>query len=271
MQSEPDTGKIRAVIVPPLPGTFPNLPFSRAAPYFPLMAGPLSFSDIGVVFDLDGVLIDSHDQHERSWFQLATEIGKPLTKAQFKESFGMRNVMCIPHVFHWASPDDHEQIRLLGDRKEALYRQLLREDGIEPLPGVVALLTSLATAGVPISLGSSTSRKNIEVCFAATGLDRFFGPFYTGAEDVTRGKPFPDVFLEAAAKIDRLPASCLVIEDAHVGVEAGLAAGMKVLAVTTTHPRESFLDSGACRIVDSLAEIDAASVLELLSRPEISG
>jgi HAD superfamily hydrolase (TIGR01509 family) len=235
------------------------------------MAGSPSYADIGVVFDLDGVIIDSHDQHERSWFQLAAEIGKPLTTEQIKASFGMRNVMCIPHVFHWTSPEDHEQIRQLGDRKEELYRELLRADGIEPLPGVVALLQSLTDAGVPFSLGSSTSRKNIEVCFASTGLDRFFGPFYTGAEDVTRGKPFPDVFLEAAAKIDRRPAHCLVVEDAHVGVEAGLAAGMKVLAVTTTHPRESFADSGVVRVVDSLTEIDAAAVLELLSRPEING
>jgi HAD superfamily hydrolase (TIGR01509 family) len=235
------------------------------------MADSLSYADIGVVFDLDGVLIDSHDQHERSWFQLAAEVGKPLTKEQFKESFGMRNVMCIPNVFHWTSPEDHEQIRLLGDRKEELYRELLRADGIEPLPGVVDLLQSLTDAGVLFSLGSSTSRKNIEVCFASTGLDRFFGPFYTGAEDVTRGKPFPDVFLEAAAKIDRLPARCLVIEDAHVGVEAGIAAGMKVLAVTTTHARESFTESGAVRVVDSLAEIDAVAVLALLSATEISG
>ena len=235
------------------------------------MAGSLSYADIGVVFDLDGVLIDSHDQHERSWFQLAAEVDKPLTKEQFKESFGMRNVMCIPNVFHWTSPEDHEQIRKLGDRKEELYRELLRADGIEPLPGVVDLLQSLNDAGVLFSLGSSTSRKNIEVCFASTGLDRFFGPFYTGAEDVTRGKPFPDVFLEAAAKIDRLPARCLVIEDAHVGVEAGIAAGIKVLAVTTTHTRESFTESGAVRVVDSLAEIDAVAVLALLSATEISG
>ena len=235
------------------------------------MAGSLSYADIGVVFDLDGVLIDSHDQHERSWFQLAAEVDKPLTKEQFKESFGMRNVMCIPNVFHWTSPEDHEQIRKLGDRKEELYRELLRADGIEPLPGVVDLLQSLNDAGVLFSLGSSTSRKNIEVCFASTGLDRFFGPFYTGAEDVTRGKPFPDVFLEAAAKIDRLPARCLVIEDAHVGVEAGIAAGMKVLAVTTTHTRESFTESGAVRVIDSLAEIDAVAVLALLSATEISG
>ena len=235
------------------------------------MAGSLSYPDIGVVFDLDGVIIESHDQHERSWFQLATEIGKPLTKAQFKESFGMRNVMCIPHVFHWTSPEDHEEIARLGERKEELYRELLRADGIAPLPGVVALLQSLTDAGVPFALGSSTSRKNIAACFSSTGLDRFFGPRYIGAEDVTRGKPFPDVFLAAAATIERRPAACLVIEDAHVGVEAGLAAGMKVLAVTTTHPRESFTGLDVVRIVDSLAGIDAATVLALLDAPEICG
>ncbi len=228
------------------------------------MSGSLSFSEIGVVFDLDGVLIDSHDQHEKSWFLLADEIGKSLTKEQFKESFGMRNVMCIPHVFHWSSPDDHEEIHALGERKEEIYRSLLAEDGIEPLPGVVSLLESLTSAGVLFSLGSSTSRKNIEVCFASTGLDRFFGPHYTGAEDVSRGKPHPDVFLEAAAKINRSPASCLVIEDAHVGIEAAHAAGMKVIAVTTTHPRSSFADSGACRIVDSLAELDASAIRALV-------
>jgi len=228
------------------------------------MSGSLPFSEIGVVFDLDGVLIDSHDQHERSWFLLADEIGKALTAEQFKESFGMRNVMCIPHVFHWTSPDDHEEIRALGERKEEIYRRLLAEDGIEPLPGVVGLLESLTSAGVRFSLGSSTSRKNIEVCFAATGLDRFFGPFYTGAEDVSRGKPHPDVFLEAAAKIDRAPDRCLVIEDAHVGVEAARAAGMKVIAVTTTHPRSSFEEAGASRIVDSLAELNAEVIRSLI-------
>lgn len=173
--------------------------------------------------------------------------------------------MCIPDVFGWAEKEDHEMIRELGDRKEELYRELLAEDQLEPLPGVLPFLNSLRDAGVPVSLGSSTSRKNIEVCFATTGLNLFFGEHYTGAEDVSRGKPAPDVFLEAARKISRAPEQCLVIEDAHVGIEAALAAGMKALAVTTTHPRESFADSGAVRIVDSLEEVDAAELAAMLS------
>ncbi|MDF1860133.1 MAG: HAD family phosphatase [Verrucomicrobiales bacterium] len=224
-----------------------------------------SFSDLGVVFDLDGVLIDSHDQHEQSWFQLADQLGKSLTKEQFKRSFGMRNEMCIPDVFGWATRNDPETIRELGERKEEFYRKLLAEGQLEPLPGVLALVEGLKEAGIPISLGSSTSRKNIEVCFATTGLDSFFGENYTGAEDVTRGKPAPDVFLEAARKIDRSPENCLVIEDAHVGIEAALAAGMKALAVTTTHPLESLVGTGASRIVDSLEEVNSDSIATLLA------
>ncbi|MEM6277945.1 MAG: HAD family phosphatase [Verrucomicrobiota bacterium] len=218
----------------------------------------------GVVFDLDGVLIDSHNQHEGAWFLLAEEIGEPLTKEQFKESFGMRNETCIPDVFGWTTREEAEKIAELGDRKEELYRKLLAEDGLAPLPGVISLVRALAAAEIPISLGSSTSRKNIEVCFSTTGLDRYFGDKLTGAEDVTRGKPAPDVFLEAARKISREPAQCVVIEDAHVGIEAALAAGMKGIAVTTTHPRDTFIDSGASLIVDSLEELSPSTLLDIL-------
>jgi len=225
---------------------------------------PFSSTVAGVVFDLDGVLIDSHDQHEASWFRLAKEIDKPLTREQFKESFGMRNESCIPGVFGWTDAGDRDTIRALGDRKEELYRELLRESGLEPLPGVVSLLEGLTGEGVPVSVGSSTSRRNIEVCLGSTGLDRFFGTHYTGAEDVSRGKPAPDVFLEAARKIEREPSHCAVIEDAHVGVEAALAAGMVALAVTTTHPASSFSGGGAARIAASLEEVDAAAILALI-------
>lgn len=223
-----------------------------------------SETTVGVLFDLDGVIIDSHDQHERSWFRLADEIGEPLTKEQFKESFGMRNESCIPDVFGWAEKDDREKIQELGDRKEEIYRELLREDPLDPLPGVVALLDSLRDAGILFCLGSSTSRKNIEVCFSTTGLDEYFGDRYVGAEDVSDGKPAPDVFLKASEKIGVAPENCVVIEDAHVGVEAALAGGMKAIAVTTTHPRESLEGIGASRIVASLEELDAEAIGELI-------
>jgi len=219
---------------------------------------------VGAVFDLDGVLIDSHDQHQRSWFMLADELGYPLTEEQFKTSFGMRNAQVIPDVFGWAEAGDAERIQELGDRKEALYRELLRTDGLEPLPGVTAFLEGLRDAGIPASVGSSTPRLNITVCLAITGLDAFFAGNYTGAEDVSRGKPDPEVFLKAARRIGREPGRCFVVEDAHVGIQAGRRAGMRTIAVTTTHPAESFTgESAADWVVVSLTEVSVGRVLAL--------
>ena len=214
---------------------------------------------IGVVFDLDGIIIDSHDQHHRSWHILAEELGSSLTNEQFKTSFGMRNESCIPDVFGWAEPGDHAKIANLADRKEAAYRELIRAEGLDPLPGMVDLLKTLADLGIPASIGSSTPRENILCAMELTGLAHTFSEAnVTGAEDVQKGKPDPEVFLIAASKIGREPAHCLVFEDAHVGTAAAAAAGMKCIAVTTTHPRESF--DAVDRIVDSLAEIDASSL-----------
>lgn len=195
---------------------------------------------------------------------LAGELGRPLTEELFKISFGMRNAQVIPDVFGWAVPGDLELIQELGDRKEAIYRELLKADGLEPLPGVTSFLGALREAGIPVSVGSSTPRLNIEVCLAITGLDGYFGPNYTGAEDVSRGKPDPEVFIKAARRIDREPGRCFVVEDAHVGIQAGRRAGMKTIAVTTTHPEATFTgDSAPDRIVDSLAEVSIAQVRAL--------
>lgn len=114
---------------------------------------------------------------------------------------------------------------------------------------MISLLQRLRDAGVPCSVGSSTPRENLRTALELTGLSPYFQA-YTGAEDVSRGKPDPEVFLAAAMKIQRNPSTCVVFEDAHVGVAAARAAGMKVVAVTTTHPAESFADVD--RIVDSL-------------------
>jgi beta-phosphoglucomutase family hydrolase len=187
----------------------------------------------GVIFDWDGVVIDSSAQHERSWEILAAEIGKPLPEGHFKLGFGKKNQIIIPGVLRWAT--DQGEIQRLADRKEEIYRELVRETGVHILPGARELLTALREEGIPAAVGSSTPRANLDAIFTATGLDSFFEAVVCG-DDVTNGKPAPDVFLLAASKLG-LPASvCLVIEDAHAGIEAALRAEMRVLAVATTNP-----------------------------------
>ena len=140
----------------------------------------------------------------------------------------------------------------------------MREDRLEPLPGVVSLLEALREAGIPCSLGSSTPGKNIDVCLSITGIEQFFDDAITGAEDVSHGKPHPEVFLKAAEKISREPACCFVIEDAHVGIAAGRAAEMKTVAVTTTHPADTFGDADI--VVDTLEELDVELLLGLFGK-----
>ena len=204
----------------------------------------------GVIFDWDGVVIDSSAQHERSWELLAEEIQKPLPSGHFKAGFGKKNQEIIPGLLRWS--EEPAEIRRLGERKEELYRELVREQGVTVLPGARELLEALMAASIPRSVGSSTPRSNLDAIFAATGLGELFNAVVCG-DDVTNGKPAPDVFLLAAERLGFNPADCLVIEDAHVGIEAAHRAGMKVLAVATTHPLEELARADAA--VLSLAGI----------------
>jgi beta-phosphoglucomutase family hydrolase len=214
----------------------------------------------GVLFDWDGVIIDSHHAHEVAWEIMAEELGKPLAPGFFKATFGMRNDRIIPEFTNWASAEDASLIEVLGNRKEALYREVLRRDGIAPLPGVLALLEALRAQGIPCSVGSSTARENILTIMEMTGLAPYFAAI-TAEKDVTRGKPDPQVFLKAAEKIQVPAANCVVIEDAHVGIAAALSAGAKAVAVATTHPVESF--TSAHLAVQTLEALTVAELRQL--------
>jgi len=187
---------------------------------------------MGALFDWDGVVIDSSAQHEESWEMLAGEIGKPLPADHFVRGFGMKNQVIIPRILGWT--DDPDEIHAYSLRKEFLYREIVRERGIDPLPGVAGLLQLLRDHGVPCAVASSTHRENIETIFDAIGLRGYFQAVVT-AEDVSHGKPDPEVFIKSAGKIGCRPQDCIVFEDALVGIEAGLAAGARVVAVATTN------------------------------------
>jgi HAD superfamily hydrolase (TIGR01509 family) len=204
----------------------------------------------GAVFDWDGVIINSAAHHEASWERLAKECGKALPEGHFKRGFGMKNEFIIPELLGWTNVPT--EVRILSLRKEALYRQLVREMGIEPLPGVREFLQALKDNGIPCIIASSTHRENITTTLDVLGLENSFAAMVT-SEDVKRGKPDPEVFLTAAARIDVAPADAVVFEDALVGIAAAKAAGMRVVAVASTEPREKL--AHADWVVDRLDEL----------------
>jgi beta-phosphoglucomutase family hydrolase len=204
----------------------------------------------GAIFDWDGVIINSAAQHEVSWERLARENGKPLPDNHFKRGFGMKNEIIIPELLCWTTVP--VEIRLLSLRKEAIYREVVREQGMSALPGVEAWLRKLRDEQIPCVIASSTHRENITSTLGVLGLEEFF-PVIVTAEDVKRGKPDPEVFLTAAQRIGVEPGDAIVFEDALVGIAAAKAAGMRVVAVATTEPKEKL--AHADWIVDRLDEL----------------
>jgi len=217
-------------------------------------------NELGVLFDWDGVVIDSSRQHEESWERLAKEEGLALPPDHFVQGFGKKNEWIIPELLRWAT--DPAAVHRLSLRKEALYREIVVEKGLVPLPGVHGFLDRLAAAQVPTCIGSSTHRLNIETILGVMHFEGRFGGMVT-AEDVTQGKPHPDVFLQAAARIDRPPERCIVFEDALAGIEAARAGGMKVVGVASTHDAAG-LAGRVDRIVHRLDELSVADLIDIV-------
>ncbi len=212
----------------------------------------------GAIFDWDGVIIDSAQLHEQSWHRLAAELGRSIAEGSFKRGFGMKSARIIEEIHGWSR--DPTEIARLTNRKEALYREIVAAAEIAPLPGVVEWLARLAEGGVPCAVASSTQRLNIDAVLARLGLDDAFSAIIS-AEDVTHGKPHPEVFEKAADRLGMPPSRCVVFEDAHVGIEAAHAAGMKVVAVTTTHAAEEL--NAADLVVRQLDELTVEHVANL--------
>jgi beta-phosphoglucomutase len=216
------------------------------------MAGSIQ----AVIWDLDGVIIDSADEHRRSWHRLAQEEGLPFTDEQFWATFGQRNDTIIPLLWGETSP---ERVRELADRKEAYFREFIRETAA-PLPGAIELQSALKEAGYQQALASSTPIANIDLISEALGLKRYLTVLVSG-ESVAHGKPAPDVFLKAASELGVEPGKCLVIEDAVAGVEAALAGGMYCIAVA--YERDLPGLRAATLMVKDLTEVNVERIRQL--------
>ncbi len=216
-------------------------------------------AEFAVLFDWDGVVVDSSRHHYLSWQELAEEIGKNVTEEQFRESFGQVNRVIIPEIFGWS--DDPGEVDRLGRRKEALYREIVAREGLTPLPGVLDLIRGLREAGVPRVIGTSTERENIRTALEVMDLTDLFNGV-VASEDVEHGKPDPEVFLKAAAQAGLPPERCVVLEDSHHGLEAAATGGMKSVGVLTTHPKEKL--GHADLFVESLEELSVERLRDLV-------
>jgi HAD superfamily hydrolase (TIGR01509 family) len=223
----------------------------------------MEMSEGAAIWDVDGTLVDTAELHFDAWAELAKEIDRPFTRADFAATFGRRN----PEIIRGLFDADAAEARVadLGDRKERKYRAAALRSGVTLLPGAADLLRGLHDCGWPQAVGSSAPRVNLEMILDLTHTRPYFAAV-VAMEDTTRGKPDPQVFLVAAERLGVPPGRCVVFEDAVAGVEAAKAGGMKCVAVTFVghHPEEKLKEAGADRVIHSFAEITADDVLALV-------
>src|SRR5437016_7190841 len=184
------------------------------------------------LWDMDGTLIDSADDHWLAWTEVLAEEGYALTRENFTAMFGRRNDDIIHNYLPGCSL---EKVDVISKEKERRYRDTVRRNGAKLLPGAGAWVERLAAAGWLQAIATAAPRANAEAVVESLGLGRHFGAIIA-AEDVTIGKPDPMVFLMAAERLGVDPASAIVLEDAPAGIEGARRAGMKSVGVCTLHP-----------------------------------
>ena len=209
-----------------------------------------------VIWDMDGVIIDSAEEHRKAWQRLAREDGVTFTDAEFWATFGKRNDDIITLIWGEKAAG---RLQALADRKEEYFRELIRKTAA-PLPGSIELLRGLHEAGIAQALASSAPVENIELISDVLGLGQYLTALVSG-ETVPRGKPAPDIFLKAAGELGMEPHYCVVIEDAVAGVQAAHAAGMRCIAVAGGRDLPGLHQAEL--MVNSLTEVDVEKVLRL--------
>jgi beta-phosphoglucomutase len=185
----------------------------------------------GVLWDMDGVLVDTGEFHYQSWAAVLPDYGLQFSREFFRDTFGMNNRGILSLLLgEQLTP---ALLAEIGERKEEWFREAIRGQA-HPLPGVHDWLRRLRDAGFRQGVASSAPPANIDTLVDELGLRDYFHVLVSGAG--LPGKPDPALFLEAAHQL-RVPAArCVVVEDAVAGVEAAKRAGMKCIAVTTTNP-----------------------------------
>lgn len=190
-----------------------------------------SQSSFAVIFDMDGVLVDSNPYHKRCIREFCQTHDLHLTEHDLLERvYGRTNRQWLTNLFGELPP---EQLKKYADEKEAHYRRIYADD-IQPVTGLIGLLDELERVKIPKAIGTSAPVENVDFTLDMTGLRKYFS-IILDERFVSRGKPDPEIYLRTASALGLSPSACIVIEDSLSGLEAAQAAGSVTIAITTTH------------------------------------
>ena len=206
----------------------------------------------GLVFDMDGTLVDNLAYHFQSFEEFVRREGLTLLQPMTLKFNGMHSDDIFPILL---GEEQCSKLSLddLNRGKEAVYRDMYRGH-VEPIAGIMELLREAKERGVKCAIGSSGCRDNVEFIISELGIADLIDVSISGS-DVTHGKPHPEIFATAIERMGLKPEECIVVEDAVNGILAGVAAGCKCLGITTTSSAEVLMEAGATVCAKDFADI----------------
>ena len=216
--------------------------------YRPELSGPV----LGVLFDMDGVILDTEKLYTRFWREAAQSLGYPMTQAQ---ALGMRSLnrqagaekLCS----YFGADVCYEAVRT---RRIELMDAYVRRHGVEPKPGIRELMAHLQALGIPAAIATSSPIERVKEYLIPLGLYSLFDRVVTGY-DVARGKPEPDIYLQAAGQLGLAPESCMALEDSAAGILSAYRAGCKTVMVPDQDPPDAVSLSRIYALADSLTDV----------------
>lgn len=216
---------------------------------------------IAFIFDMDGTMIDNMRFHTQAWLKFLDDLGISITA----EEMDRQNHGKIEEIIRRICGNHSDaEVAELGKRKESLYRQMYRLH-LRPIAGLEIFLNNAHTLNIPMAIATSAGQANLDFTINGLGFTNYFDVF-VGGDDVKQGKPHPETFLLAAQHLNVEPTQCIVFEDTITGIEAAQNAGMKAIAITTTMPKQSFVDfPNVLQIIQDYSEIQPAALRAIAS------
>jgi HAD superfamily hydrolase (TIGR01509 family) len=212
----------------------------------------------GIIWDMDGVLVDTGEEHYLSWAEALAPAGIPFSRELFRAIFGMNNQGSLEYLT--GRKPEPAFVARISEQKEIRFRELMRGRA-RLLPGVLHWLERFRQLGYQQAIATSAPHANIAVLIDELQIRPYFEAIVSGFD--MPAKPDPAVFLKAAAQLGLGPGVCVVIEDSIAGVQGARRAGMKCIAVATTNPAERL--SSADLVLNSLEELDEDALKKLFA------
>jgi len=218
--------------------------------------------DFAVIFDMDGVIIENSEYHKRAWDKFAEKYGKELTEEERKyHIYGTTNKTALKYILKRELTSG--ELNMYGAEKEEIYREIYRPY-IKTTDNLIDFLDMLRGNNIDIGIATSAGKENVDFIMNNLGIQWYFKKIID-ADQIEKGKPNPEIYLKAAEELGYIPAKCIAIEDTVSGIIAGKNAGMKVIAITTTHLREELEEADL--VIDNFNELDdMRKIIELVEK-----